>query len=185
MKRLFRITICERLSIHEARCNFEVVHIVKNVEFQTRWQQLCWRSNLWGLKLSRRAWNFVKLQSLLACISYSLRSDTGVSKQIIISSDNGLSPGWRQAIIWTNSGILLIGPLGTNFSEMLIEIHTFSFKKIHLKMSPRGQWVKEITKQCQATAFNYHIFQILIHVCLPKTSFLLGTAQQKHTIMPK
>ena len=53
----------------------------------------------------------------------------------IIGSDNGLSPGRRQAITWTNVGILLMGPLGTNFSEMLIEIHTFSFKKIHLKMS--------------------------------------------------
>ena len=31
-----------------------------------------------------------------------------VSKQTIIGSDNGLSPGWRQAIIWTNAGILLI-----------------------------------------------------------------------------
>ena len=58
-----------------------------------------------------------------------------VSKLTIIGSDNGLSPGRRQAITWTNVGILLIGPLGTNFSEMLIEIHTFSFKKIHLKMS--------------------------------------------------
>ena len=57
----------------------------------------------------------------------------------IIGSDNGLSPGRRQAITWTNVGILLIGPLGTNFSEMLSEIHTFSFKKIHLKMSS-GKW---------------------------------------------
>ena len=40
-----------------------------------------------------------------------------------------------EAIIWTNAGILLIGPLETNFSEILIEIHTFSFKKMHLKMS--------------------------------------------------
>ena len=40
----------------------------------------------------------------------------------IIGSDNGLSPGRRQAIIWTNVGILLIGTLGTNFSEILIEI---------------------------------------------------------------
>ena len=62
-----------------------------------------------------------------------------VSNLTIIGSDNGLSPGRRQAIIWTNAGILLIGPLGTNFSEMLIEIHTFSFKKIHLKMSS-GKW---------------------------------------------
>ena len=53
----------------------------------------------------------------------------------IIVSDNGLSPGRRQAIIWTNDGILLIGPWGTNFSEILIGIHTFSFKKIHLKLS--------------------------------------------------
>ena len=50
-------------------------------------------------------------------------------------SDNGLSPGWHQAIIWTNAGISLIGPLGIDFSEFLIAIHTFSFKKIHLKMS--------------------------------------------------
>ena len=53
----------------------------------------------------------------------------------IISSDNGLAPGRRQAIIWTNAGILLIGPLGTNFSEILIEFLTFSFKKVCLKLS--------------------------------------------------
>ena len=58
-----------------------------------------------------------------------------VSNLTIIGSDNGLSPGRRQAIIWTNAGILLIGPSGTNFSEILIEIHTFSIKKMHLKMS--------------------------------------------------
>ena len=56
-------------------------------------------------------------------------------KLTIIDSDNGLSPERRQAIIWTNAGILLIGPLGTNFSEILIEIQTFSLKKIRLKMS--------------------------------------------------
>ena len=53
----------------------------------------------------------------------------------ITGSDNGLSPGWRQSITWTNVGILLIGPLGTNFSEILIKIQTFSFKKIHFKMA--------------------------------------------------
>ena len=58
-----------------------------------------------------------------------------VSKLSILASDNGLSLGRRQAIIWTNAGILVIGPLGTNFSEILIEIITFSFKKMHLKMS--------------------------------------------------
>ena len=58
-----------------------------------------------------------------------------VSELIIIGSDNGLSPGRRQAIIWTNVGILLIGPLGINVSENLIEINTFSFEKMHLNMS--------------------------------------------------
>ena len=58
-----------------------------------------------------------------------------ISKVTIIGSDNGLSPGRRQAIIWTNAGILLIGPLGPNFSEILIEILTFSFKKMRFKVS--------------------------------------------------
>ena len=47
-----------------------------------------------------------------------------VSKLYISGSDNGLSPDRRQAIIWTNAGILLIGTLGTNFNEILFEIHT-------------------------------------------------------------
>ena len=58
-----------------------------------------------------------------------------VSNLTIIGSDKGLSPGRRQAIIWTNAGILLIGPLGTNFSEILIQIKIFSFKKMHFKLS--------------------------------------------------
>ena len=62
-----------------------------------------------------------------------------VAKLIIIGSDNGLSPGRRQAIIWANDGILSIGPLATNFNVIVIEIHTFSFKKIHFKMLS-GKW---------------------------------------------
>ena len=58
-----------------------------------------------------------------------------VGNLTIIGPDHGLSPGRRQAIIWTNAGILLIGPWGTNFSEILIGIQTFSSKKMHLKMS--------------------------------------------------
>ena len=58
-----------------------------------------------------------------------------VSELTIIGSDNGLSPCRRQAIIWTNDWILLIGPLGTNFGEILVAIQTFSFNKMHLKMS--------------------------------------------------
>ena len=62
-----------------------------------------------------------------------------VSKLTTIGTDNGLSPGRRQAIIRTNAGLLLIGPWGTNFNENFIDINTFSLKKINLKMSS-GKW---------------------------------------------
>ena len=58
-----------------------------------------------------------------------------ISNLTIISSDNGLLPGRCQAIIWPIAGNLLIGPLGTNSSEIIITIHKFSFKKMHLKMA--------------------------------------------------
>ena len=57
-----------------------------------------------------------------------------ISDLTSIGSDNGLLPGRRQAIIRTNPGILLIRPLGTNFSEFLVEILIFSFKKMRLKV---------------------------------------------------
>ena len=62
-----------------------------------------------------------------------------VSNLSIISPDNGLLPGRHQAIIWTNAGMLLIGPLGTNLREILIKIYMFSFNKIHLKVLS-GYW---------------------------------------------
>ena len=63
-----------------------------------------------------------------------------VSNLTIIGSDNGLPPGRRQAIIWNSAGIFLIRTLGRNFSEMWSEIHTFSIKKMHLKMSSAKWW---------------------------------------------
>ena len=48
-----------------------------------------------------------------------------VSKLTIIGSDNGLLPERRQAITWTNAGILLIRHLGTSVIEISIRIQTF------------------------------------------------------------
>ena len=62
-----------------------------------------------------------------------------ISNITIIGSDDGLSPGRCQAIIWTNAGILLIWLLRTKLSEILILIHTLSFRKMHLKISS-GKW---------------------------------------------
>ena len=64
---------------------------------------------------------------------------TSVRKLTIIGSYNSLSPGQRQAIFWTNAGILLIGPSGTNLSEILIKIHIFVFKEMYLKVLS-GKW---------------------------------------------
>ena len=78
-----------------------------------------------------------KLQNILT--RWGLVTHKCVSKLTNIGSDDGLSPGRRQAIIWNNARILLIGPLGTHFNEILTEIHTFSFKKLQMKMSS-GKW---------------------------------------------
>ena len=58
-----------------------------------------------------------------------------VDNLTIIGSDDNLSPGRRQAIIWINAGILWIRSVGTIFSEILSTMHTFSFKNMHLKLS--------------------------------------------------
>ena len=43
-----------------------------------------------------------------------------IGKLIIIGSENGLSPGRPQAIIWTNAGILLIGLIEENTFENIV-----------------------------------------------------------------
>ena len=58
-----------------------------------------------------------------------------VSKLTIIGSDNGLSPGQLQAIIWTSDEkIMLTDALGINLNEIWSKIQAFSFKNMHLKI---------------------------------------------------
>ena len=84
------------------------------------------------------------------------------SKLTIIGSHyNGLSPDWCQAIIWTIPGILPIGHVGTNFSEILIEIQTFSFKKMHLKMLS-AKWRLSILSRPECVNVSY-VFLALTH----------------------
>ena len=78
-----------------------------------------------------------KIKSCLLTAIVDLLTDWGrvmhiyVGKLTIIGSDNGLAP----SIIWTSAGILLMRPSWTNFSEILIRMWIFSFKKMHFKMS--------------------------------------------------
>ena len=108
-----------------------------------------------------------------------------VGKLTIIGSDNGLSPERRQAIIWTNAVILLIGPLGTNSSDFLIGIHTFSLKKMHWKMSSakwrsfclglnvlnRGQQIKSELEE------STHWWLLTLHGTKPLPGSLLTSRQ--------
>ena len=59
---------------------------------------------------------------------------------VSIGPDNGLSPGRRQAIAWTNADLFIIGSLGTNFSEIGVKIQKFPIMKMHLKMSSAKWW---------------------------------------------
>ena len=79
-----------------------------------------------------------------------------VGKLTIIGSDNGLSPGRRQAIIWTNAGILLIEHLGTNFSEIL-----FHSRKCIRKWRPFFLGLNVLIS-CLQTLLNY--IKMLRHI---------------------
>ena len=87
--------------------------------------------------MSSAKWHLIYLGWFCLSLNDTLRLiDTYASvSPTIIGSDNGLSPNRRQVIIWTNAGILSVGSLGINFGEVLLEIQTFSFMKMHLKMS--------------------------------------------------
>ena len=93
-------------------------------------------------------------------------------KLTTIGSDNDLSPRRRQAVIWTNPGILLIGPLGTNFSELLIATHILSFKKMKMlseKMAAilsRSHCVLKVTYEI----YMHFSYNMTIGKCMPKAS---------------
>ena len=68
---------------------------------------------------------------------------------LIIVSVNGLSPTRHRAITRANAALSSIGPLGTQFNEILLEIRSFSFKKIHLK------W---LSAKCRPVCFGLNVF---------------------------
>ena len=80
-----------------------------------------------------------------------------------------------QTIIWTNAGIFSIGPLGTNFSEILIKIHTLSLNKIWLKISS-GKFRPFSRPQCLQ---HLSIWQMLFRVHFRLRPFRSGTILTK------
>ena len=79
--------------------------------------------------------HFITTYKILRLTHWCRVTHICVVKLTIIGSNNGVSLGRRQTIIWTNAGILLIGPWGTDFSEILIEIQICLLTKMRAKMS--------------------------------------------------
>ena len=110
-------------------------------------QYQAWPSALRGI---------MKLQCCVSLTHWGRVMHICVGILTIIASDNGLSPGRRQAIIWNNAGILSTRLLGTYFSEILIEILIFSFKKMRLKVSS-AKW--------RPFCLGLSVLNPCIHVC--------------------
>ena len=109
--------------------------IIKHILTRTKFSRLKILQTFNELCLSCYCW--LEMDNCLA--HWGQVTHICIGKLTIIGSDNGLWPGRRQTIIWTNAGILFFGPLRSNFSEILIKIDTFLFKKIHLKL-PSAKW---------------------------------------------
>ena len=72
----------------------------------------------------------------LLCLFYLIQTDRRIYAPVnraIIGSNNDLSPMQHQSIIWSNASLLFERPLGSNVSEIWIQIHQMSLEKIHLK----------------------------------------------------
>ena len=71
-----------------------------------------------------------------------------VGNLTIIGSDNGLSPGQRQAIIWTNVGMLLIGPFDP---------------AVDWTLRSKLQW--NCNRNSMMTSSNGSIYRVTGHLC--------------------
>ena len=128
------------------------------------------------------------IYSLTLVLFFNIKTDNyltsiscRVSHIIIYMISYHISSVRRHAIIWTNAGMLLFRPLGTNFSEILIEIHTFSFKKMHLKMSS-GKWVAILSRlQC----VNVCISNLMCSLCILVFVYILNIVDDFVSVINK
>ena len=143
------------LELSKVWCTINPFHLEKQIP--ARWGShkkyilhvqsiVCHRNAYWNWVMSQwYIWHDTErrsrtLTTLIHLTHWGRVTRIYVNKLTSIGSDNGLSPGRRQAIIWTNAGMLLIRTLGTIFSELLNRnSHISPFTKMHLKMSS-GKW---------------------------------------------
>ena len=100
-------------------------------------------AHLWGWDMECLMWVWSLMYGLPSSTHWGRATHICVSKLTIIGSDNGLSPDRRQAIIWTNDRISLIGPSGTkrNFNQNLyIFIQENAVENVVWKMAAILSW---------------------------------------------
>ena len=78
-----------------------------------------------------------------------------VSKLTVVGSDNGLPPGRRQAIVWTNAEILLIGPSGTCFRNLNRNSYVFIQENAFCKMAAICFWPQCVKQHDEVVIRNY------------------------------
>ena len=110
---------------------------------QILWGVIIWPCS-WYLLLAHMSLFLMQFSSFLVTQYVSFLAHWGRVMHTCVSKINHHRLrqwlGRRQAIIWTSARILLIRNSETNFSGIFSEIHTFSFKKMHLKMSSANWW---------------------------------------------
>ena len=112
----------------------------------------------------KKVGNFLRNQLKILVLTYWGRvTHICVANPTVIGSDNGLSPSQRQAIIWSNAGILSIEPQRTHVSEILIGTHTFLLKNACQKavckmvaILSRPQCVKQFLLNHSLKLCSYH-----------------------------
>ena len=127
-------------SITNKHTNTMVTEILSSISFK-------WKAN-------------IILYSVISLTHWDWVTHLCICKLTIIGSNNGLLPGRHQAIIWTNDGILLIGPLGTNFSEISIAILTSSFKNMFLEV---------LSAKWRPFCLSLNVLKMLLTHCPPVT----------------
>ena len=119
-------------------------YVYDMIELKEQWCYFENLFNIWPCDSLTCAFLYHKINHLFYYVTLALTHSGRVTHICVgnlttIGSDNGLSPGRRQAIIWNYAGILSIGLLGTYFSEILNEIITIAFKKMRMKV-PCAKW---------------------------------------------
>ena len=108
----FRALItCANQAKEDYRSKVNYISVLAGVAYVYLYGRLC-VCFVWVVMCKRRYDSNRKYDSLTR---WGWVTHICVGNLAIIGSDNGLSPDRRQAIIWTNAGIMLIGPLEINF----------------------------------------------------------------------